>query len=143
MSGWRIGYAISNKKIINKLLILNQQLITCAPTLLQIYIEKYFYKIINNNKVQIKELLEKRQKINKFLIKNDFNFINSDCTFYLFLKTKKNNFKFSNYLIDRYGISVVPGKFYGSNSKNYVRISLGVEPFNKIIKSLKIIKKYI
>ena len=143
MSGWRIGFAISNKKIINKLLILNQQLITCAPTLLQIYVEKYFYKIINNNKIQIKKLLVKREKINKFLSKNNFNFINSDCTFYIFLKTKKDNLKFANYLIDRYGISVVPGKFYGSNSKNYVRISLGVEPLNKIISSLKIIKKYI
>lgn len=143
MSGWRIGFAISNKKTIDKLLILNQQLITCAPTLLQIYIEKYFYKIIKNNEIQIKKILVKREKINKFLIKNGFNFINSDCTFYLFLKTKKNNLKFSNYLINKYGISVVPGKFYGSNSKNYVRISLGVESLNKIISSLKIIKKYI
>ena len=129
--------------IINKLLILNQQLITCAPTLLQIYIEKYFHKIINSNKIQIKKLLAKREKINKFLSKNNFDFINSDCTFYIFLKTKKDNIKFANYLIDRYGISVVPGKFYGSYSKNYVRISLGVEPLNKIISGLKIIKKYI
>ena len=64
-------------------------------------------------------------------------------TFYIFLKTKEDNIKFANYLIYKYGISVVPGKFYGSNSKNYVRISLGVELLNKIISSLKIIKKYI
>ena len=119
MSGWRIGYAISNKKIIGKLLILNQQLITCAPTLLQLYVEKYFQKILSNNKEQIKKLLIKRSKINEYLLKNNFDFIDSDCTFYIFLKIKKNNVKFTNYLIKKYGISVVPGKFYGHYSKNY------------------------
>ena len=143
MSGWRIGYAISNKKIIGKLLILNQQLITCAPTLLQLYVEKYFQKILSNNKEQIKKLLIKRSKINEYLLKNNFDFIDSDCTFYIFLKIKKNNVKFTNYLIKKYGISVVPGKFYGHYSKNYVRMSLGVEPLNKIINEFKIIKNYL
>lgn len=143
MSGWRIGYVISNKKIIKKLLILNQQLITCAPTLLQIYIDKYFNKILKNNKTEIQKILTKRRKINLFLKDNNFSFINAHSTFYIFLKTNKNNIKFSKKLITKYGISTVPGKFYGKNSGKYIRISIGVESFKKIIKSLKIIQKLI
>ena len=37
MSGWRIGFAVASPDLINKLLILNQHLITCAPTILQLF----------------------------------------------------------------------------------------------------------
>ena len=45
MGGWRIGYAIANRKITNKLLILNQHLITCAPSILQTYLSENFFEL--------------------------------------------------------------------------------------------------
>ena len=143
MSGWRIGYVISNKYLMEQFLILNQQLITCAPTILQTYISRYFNKILNNNKSEIKRLLEKRIKVTNFLKKNNIEYLESDCTFYIFIKTGKNNTNFNKILIKKYGISVVPGKFYGSKSSLYVRISIGTENLNKIISALKIIRRNI
>ena len=60
MSGWRIGYLIANKKLINKAVSLNQHLITCAPTVLQLYIYKYFDQITNITLPQAREPLIKK-----------------------------------------------------------------------------------
>ena len=46
MSGWRIGYLIAHRELISRVLKLNQHIITCAPTLLQAYLTKYFDQII-------------------------------------------------------------------------------------------------
>ena len=40
ISGWRLGYIITNEKLINQILKINQHLITCPPTILEYYIEK-------------------------------------------------------------------------------------------------------
>ena len=69
MSGWRLGYVIANKKIIQKLLILNQHLITCAPTILQSYVADNFENLYKHNISQIKKLIQKRKKVENFLKK--------------------------------------------------------------------------
>ena len=53
MSGWRLGYVIANKKIIDRILVLNQHLITCAPTILQDYVTLNFEKLFDANKVKL------------------------------------------------------------------------------------------
>ena len=40
LSGWRIGFLIAKEQIINEIVKLNQHLITCAPTILQMYLDK-------------------------------------------------------------------------------------------------------
>ena len=53
ISGWRLGYIITNEKLINQILKINQHLITCPPTMLEYYIEKHL-AISNNNSEKIK-----------------------------------------------------------------------------------------
>ena len=59
ISGWRLGYVITSSELISQILKLNQHLITCPPTILQHYIVKYFYEIIEITYPQIKALIEK------------------------------------------------------------------------------------
>ena len=54
MSGWRLGYMISNEELINQTLKINQHLITCPSTILEYYIVKYFEDILKITKPQIK-----------------------------------------------------------------------------------------
>ena len=84
ISGWRIGYAISNASIINNLNNLNQHLITCAPTILQNYVEKYFYQIIKITHPQIKKLLQKRKKLMLYMNEINLNYIYGAATFYFY-----------------------------------------------------------
>ena len=67
MSGWRIGYVIAAEKMITKLLKLNQHIITCAPTVLQMYMERYFDDIIAVTLPQVKGVVEKRKRIARYL----------------------------------------------------------------------------
>lgn len=63
MSGWRIGYVIAAAGMINLVLKLNQHLITCAPSILQVYLEKYFDRVIEATLPQVGALMERRTRI--------------------------------------------------------------------------------
>ncbi len=143
MSGWRIGYLISNIKFLKLIEKLNQHLITCAPTFLQMYMERNFDKILSYTLPQIKNLLYKRKRIKNFLKKLDFKYLEGDSTFYFFIdisKYNQNAFALCiNLLIDE-SISIVPGNAYGENTNNFLRISIGTESEDKIYQSLKILK---
>jgi len=143
MSGWRLGYAIANKKITEKLLILNQHLITCAPTILQSYVADNFENLYRHNMLKIKKIIKKRKVIEKFLKTNDIPYLDSDSTFYFFISINKhiNVDDFTYELLYKNFISVVPGRAYGKNTEQYIRISIGAEKLSSIIKALKIIKK--
>ena len=65
MSGWRIGFVIAQEQIIKKLLILNQHLITCSPTILQLYVNKYFKKILDVTIPQARSINSKRLEVSK------------------------------------------------------------------------------
>ena len=70
MSGWRIGYVIAHKNLIREILKLNQHLITCAPTILQLYLIKYFDDILSITLPQARDTLSKRNRIMSLIDKN-------------------------------------------------------------------------
>ncbi len=144
MSGWRIGYAISHMENIEKLVQLNQQLITCCPTILQSYVAENYHKLKRQTKNQIKHILNRRKSITNYLLRNNFNFLDGDCTFYIFLKSNiyKNITNISKKILYKHNISLVPGEAYGYKTHNFVRLSIGVETTKNIIDALKKIKKY-
>ena len=143
MSGWRIGYLISNESFVDIVQTLNQHLLTCAPTVLQMYIIKNFEKILSFTKPQIKNLLQKRKRIEKMLKDLKLKYIKSSSTFYFFLyasEFQKDIFNFAINLLLDHNISIVPGQAYGENTNNFFRISIGTETEKNIHEALKIIK---
>lgn len=143
ISGWRVGYAISNSEFIANLLKLNQHLITCAPSILMNYLELYFDDLIKITKPQIKKLIIKRNKVKNFLSKKKFNFLKGSSTFYFFIKLENYNFNvidFCLYLLLKYNIAVVPGQAYGQSTEKFIRLSIGTETEDRIYESIKIIK---
>jgi len=146
ISGWRLGYIITNKKLINQILKINQHLITCPPTMLEYYIEKHFDEIIQITKPQIEKLIEKRKQIINFMNKNDLKFLPGETTFYIFVSiadSKLNSEEFCSQLLQKYGVSVVPGIGYGDSCDNFIRISIGSENMKRVKTGLNFIKKLI
>lgn len=146
ISWWRIWYAIWNKKIIDKLLILNQHIITCAPTILLMYIEKYFENIISITKPQIKALLDKRKDIQLFIINNWIEILDWNSTFYFFLniwKSKLKSIDFCDKLLDELKICAVPWIWYWKSTDRFIRIWIWTEKVEVIKESILIIKKLI
>ena len=144
ISGWRLGYLISNSDLINQILKLNQHLITCAPTILQYYVAQHFDKIINITKPQIKELVKKRQEIGEYMKSISLENLPGDTTFYFFTSIKNSKLtseEFCSKLLRKFHISAVPGIGYGKSCDKFIRISVGSENIDRIKKGLEGIKK--
>jgi aspartate aminotransferase/aminotransferase len=143
MSGWRVGYAISSNEIIRSLLKLNQHLITCAPTILQEYMAYYFDKVISITLPQVDQVVKKREKISKMIDKLGLKRLAGTCTFYFFINVEKflgTSLELSLILLLKHSISVVPGSAYGQSTKDFIRVSIGAEPEERIWDALCVIR---
>tara|TARA_B100000989_G_C19499212_1_gene453472 strand:- start:8 stop:1213 length:1206 start_codon:yes stop_codon:yes gene_type:complete len=144
ISGWRIGYIISNEKFINLILKVNQHIITCAPTILLQYCSEYFDDLVCITSEQISKLSTKRLEVKKMMNELNLEYVEGDSTFYFFLDIStfsgsSKDFCLNLLLCD--SISVVPGSAYGKSTDNYIRISIGTESEERIYQALVIIKK--
>lgn len=146
MSGWRIGYVIANEKFISELLKLNQHLITCAPTILQMYMAEYFDEISQITFEQARNVVNKRNEVQGIADELGLSYLKGSATFYMFINI--GNYEYSSldlalYLIFKYGIAVVPGEAYGVTTERFIRISVGVEKLETIKYALEQIKSVI
>lgn len=141
MSGFRIGYLVSNPKIVDAIIKYNQHLITCAPTILQIYIADKFFDILEQTKPQIEKIIKKRQNVLDHCKFKNITILEGDSTFYLMMKIQNTEsiFDFCMRLLLNDHLSVVPGKAYGESCENYVRISIGTESLERITSAIDLI----
>lgn len=143
MSGWRIGYMIAQEEIIFQALKLNQHIITCAPTILQMYISRYFDDIISVTLPQAKNVVEKRSRMIEYLDSIGLGHLNGGSTFYIFIDVRDLKvpvLDFCLYLLLKYGIAVVPGSAYGKSTAGFIRVGIGVESEERIVRAFDIIK---
>ncbi len=146
ISGWRIGYSITNSNLNEQLLKLNQHIITCAPTILQHYLVEYFDLIGEKTRSQISILLEKRKIVASYMDEIGINYLAGSATFYFFISISTSSLKSEEFcmrLLEKYYISTVPGIGYGKSCDSFIRISFGVEPLQRIKQALQIIYQLI
>ncbi|WP_165725367.1 pyridoxal phosphate-dependent aminotransferase [Pseudoalteromonas sp. SA25] len=146
MSGWRIGYVITNKELTQELLKLNQHLITCAPTPLMMYLDKHFDAILNTTRQQAVLVTKKRNRIVKKAESLGFTCLPGSATFYIFIDLNKylgSVYDLTLYLLLECKIAVVPGLAYGGSTEGFIRVSVGTESEVDIIKALKEIQTVI
>ena len=142
ISGWRIGYSISSLQLKKQIIKLNQHIITCAPTILTMYVDKYYEKMNKETSIQIKSLLKKEQ-IRKYLNKIKLNYLDGESTFYFFISIENfvgSDIDFSNHLLYHHKIAVVPGSAYGASTGRFIRVSFGTEDLSSIKNALNTIK---
>lgn len=146
MSGWRVGYAICNKKIIEQLLKLNQHLITCTATVLQNYMAKYFDEILSYTLKQARAMAVKRKEVQKILDKVGIKALEGKGTFYFMLDVsdfKGTTDELVYDLLLNHNIATVAGNAYGNSTKDFIRFAIGVENLVDIEKSLQVIKQFL
>lgn len=146
ISGWRLGYIITNERLTDQILKLNQHLITCPPSILQYYIAKHFDKIIKITKPQITAVVEKRNEVVAYVKELGLETLPGTATFYLFLSiqpSKLGSEEFCTRLLKEKRICVVPGIGYGKSCEGFVRLSIGTESMDRIKKGITEIKRLI
>ncbi|MGD0994272.1 MAG: pyridoxal phosphate-dependent aminotransferase [Candidatus Bathyarchaeia archaeon] len=123
MTGWRIGYIIANKQLVDNITKLNQITINNVP----VFIQEAALKALEMQKqlaTKIKEEYQERAKMaTKTLAKAGLSFTKPEAPFYVFPKHPGlNSEKFTLDLLDK-GVAVAPGTAFG-DYKEHFRISL-------------------
>jgi aspartate/methionine/tyrosine aminotransferase len=143
IAGWRLGYLIADAAFVKQCLKLNQHLITCAPTILQQYVARYFDELTGATLPQAQLLAEQRSRIGSVM--DDLGLVKmaGTGTFYYFISIEDypgNADDFALDLLINDKISVVPGSSYGESTDRFVRVSLGYEPEDRVIEAFRRIK---
>ena len=136
MTGFRIGYAISHPKIIEKMAKLQAICLTNVSEPIQYTALRALEADTSNNsnivKSRLDMMIQKAQEIG-------LEFVKPNGAMYIFAKVKKDNFdanEFSNKLLD-YGLAVAPGGGFG-DFKNFIRLSACQEE-EKLVKGMNIL----
>lgn len=135
MSGWRLGYMLASDALTNDVLKLNQHLITCAPTVLQLYCEQYFSELRACVAPQIRAVVEKRERLRGVMSRLGLRVMEGASTFYFFIDIAMSGLDSEAYaerLFEDHGIAVVPGRYYGASTDRFVRIGVGTESEERI-----------
>jgi aspartate aminotransferase len=137
MTGWRLGYIIGTKQLIDNITKLNQITINNVP----VFIQEAALKALEMQKqlaTKIRQEYEERAKIsNKILGNAGLLFTKPEAPFYVFPKQLGlDSEKFTLDLLDR-GVAVAPGTAFGDYREHF-RISL-TAPRNEIKTGLDII----
>lgn len=147
MTGWRVGYAVARKDIIDKVQKVQNSSTTCAPSFSQIAGikalkegERFVEKMITEFSNRRKELIKRLNEIEGISCKLP------PASFYAFPNIQDlelNSEKLSDYLLREAKVAVVPGSAFGEQGEGYIRISYatsmknlekGVERIRKALK---------
>lgn len=144
MTGWRIGYLISDIKIIEKVLKASQLTITnIAPFIQEAALEALSNKKVLEYSKKMKDEYFKRLKLIERLLDNlGMEYLKPQGAFYLFLRlpNKINDLEFCKKLLLEDNLCVVPGSSYGESGKSYLRISYA-NPIEDVLEGITIINK--
>jgi len=146
ISGWRIGYLISQQPIVDNALKIAQHTMTCAPTPLLMYLDQYFEEIIQITKPQIRDLLQKRGRVNNVINQLELIAEPGNSTFYFFLDISSSSLAsidFCDRLLAEHFVAAVPGIGYGESCDHHIRISIGTESEDRINEGLMRIRDLI
>lgn len=146
ISGWRIGYILTKKELLYHILKINQHLLTCAPTILQMYLAQYFDDIMRITLPQAGEVIRKRKRMAAYMDNVKLSYMPGDATFYFFVSIEgfeDSTLDFCLYLLFRYGISTVPGTAYGESTGRFIRVSIGAESEERLRHAFDIISAVI
>jgi aminotransferase len=146
ISGWRIGYVIAAPEVIDRILKINQHLITCPPTILCHYITRYYDRILAITRPQIRAVVEKRRRVLQHMDALGLSYLPGDATFYIFASIAPSALgseAFCTRLLEERLVSAVPGVGYGASCDRFIRISVGTVSMEQLRRGLETIKALI
>ncbi|MCK5051270.1 MAG: pyridoxal phosphate-dependent aminotransferase [Candidatus Cloacimonetes bacterium] len=144
MSGWRVGWVVSNDpELIKPIIISHQYICTCAPYISQ----EVAIKALSSEGMKDQNKIRLELKTNREFVLKQFeqylshiSILNNTSSPYLFINVKVDDMVLVNELIEN-GLIVMPGRIFGSNGKHWIRLNYAVDK-KKLAKGIRIIKKY-
>lgn len=138
MTGFRVGYAISSKDIIDKISKIQAIAITSVAEPMQYAAVAALNADVTKNKILMKKRLD---FIGKQLENLPCDYINPDGGMYYFVRFNKNvDVNKTIFELLNEGVAVAPGAGFGEAYSDFIRIS-ACQPIKSLNDGLKIIRK--
>ena len=149
MTGWRLGYACAEGRILKQMLKLHQFAIMCAPTTSQYSA----VEALRNGDADVRKMRDAYDERRRFLVYH-LRKMGLDCfepygAFYVFPSIWKfglSSEEFAEKLLKEEKVAVVPGNAFGASGEGFIRISYAysldnlkkaMERMERFIKSLE------
>ncbi|ABL77491.1 pyridoxal phosphate-dependent aminotransferase [Thermofilum pendens] len=152
MTGWRLGYVISNKELISKLSVVANNIYSCPVTFEQIAAAKALKEGLSWFKPILEGYRKRRDLIyREFLSIKGVKVVKPEGAFYIFPdftevireKGLKNERELADRLLEERGVVVLPGTaFPKEGGKGHLRFSFAVSE-NDIVRGIARIKEWI
>lgn len=136
MTGWRIGFILANKEVIDLALKVSQHTITNV----QPFVQKAMADCINDSEVDenVKNMVKEYQK-RRALVKEIFGYYNQDKinikipkgALYYFIDIRslnKNSVEVAKDLLNEKAVAYVPGTVFGSCGEGFLRMTIATKP---------------
>ena len=126
MTGWRLGYALANKTIMEQMVKIHQYAIMCAPTVSQYAA----VEAMRHGDEDIKYMRDSYNQRRKYLL-SEFKRLDIPCfepygAFYMFPNISKfgmSSEEFATRLLREEKVAVVPGSAFGECGEGFIRVS--------------------
>ena len=145
MTGWRLGYVMGPKAIIDQVKKIHQFVVMSAPT-----ISQYAgIEALRNGDNDVEKMKKEYDKRRKYLLK-EFDRLGFPCfeprgAFYIFPNISKYGMtseEFATNLLEKEHVVVVPGTAFGESGEGFVRISYAYS-LDALREAIKRIEKYL
>lgn len=145
MTGWRLGFVIAPKELISKLLVYQENVNSCAPS-----ISQYAGIVALKNMPGVKEMVETYKKRRDLVVDGLNSIAGISCVrpegaFYAFPNIKglgKSSAQVVQDIIDNTHVLAVPGSCFGDMGEGYMRISYA-SSYEDLQEAIYRIKKYV
>lgn len=145
MTGWRLGYVMGPKNIMDQMKKIHQFIVMSAPT-----ISQYAgIEALRNGDTDIERMKKEYDKRRKYLLKElnrlDIPVFEPRGAFYIFPYIGKYNMsseEFATDLLNKERVVVVPGTAFGESGEGFVRISYAYS-LDALKEAIKRIERYI
>lgn len=145
MTGWRIGYAVSNEDFIGAMTKIHQYTMLCTPITAQIAA----IEALKSGEAQVKHMVTEYNHRRR-LILDGFRQMGLDCfepkgAFYIFpsiRKTGLTSLEFAEQLLMAEKVALVPGDAFGESGEGFVRCSYATSTKN-IVEAIERIGRFI
>ncbi len=145
MTGWRLGYAIAPPEFVKNMAKLQENVAACAPLPSQYAAVEAYRKDADYSGIRKEFALRRDIILRKIKDIPKISLRGIDATFYAFVniaETKLNSLDFAMNLLKEQHVAVVPGRTYGENYDNYIRIAFTLKA-EKLLMALERIKKFV
>ncbi|MDD3190118.1 MAG: pyridoxal phosphate-dependent aminotransferase [Candidatus Pacebacteria bacterium] len=150
MTGYRLGFAFSSREIIDNMIKVKSNINGNTNSFFQMVVEEvlanHFEDYLRFVDMAKGEYLKRRDFLCESLDGMKMEYKKPEGTFYLFAKIPKGfdmgSREFVESLLEKTGIAVAPGIFFGKSFDNYFRISFGTS-MEDIVEGVKRMKKFL